>query len=225
MSLRSNFWEVVKKIRWLVMAVFVVYLVHFPFSQCAYDPGTQVGSGGGIGGGWDRYGNVFGCWVGGGFGSWLAVEPMRIYSNGSRKKGEDLLKEAQSIQVDLKKQPINKKRIYNPIKYLVRLAKGLLNGGLPFRGHDESEKSLYRGHFIDFLKLLGEINEEIEEVLKKIFEELGDDVFSILVDESRDISKKEQMVVVLRYVDKLGLVKERFIGLVHVMAGHNRIIS
>ncbi|KAK1425020.1 hypothetical protein QVD17_20362 [Tagetes erecta] len=56
-----------------------------------------------------------------------------------------------------------------------------------------------------------------EEVLKKIFEEFGDDVFSILVDESRDISKKEQMVVVLRYVDKYGFVKERFIGLVHVM--------
>ncbi|XP_021971850.1 uncharacterized protein LOC110867009 [Helianthus annuus] len=55
-----------------------------------------------------------------------------------------------------------------------------------------------------------------EEVLKKIFEELGDDVFSILVDESRDISKKEQMVVVLRYVNKLEFVKERFIGLVHV---------
>ncbi|XP_076902696.1 uncharacterized protein LOC143557528 [Bidens hawaiensis] len=57
----------------------------------------------------------------------------------------------------------------------------------------------------------------VEEVLKKIFEELGNDVFSILVDESRDISKKEQMDVVLRYVDKLGFVKERFIGLVHVM--------
>ncbi|KAI3688137.1 hypothetical protein L1987_81845 [Smallanthus sonchifolius] len=56
-----------------------------------------------------------------------------------------------------------------------------------------------------------------EEVLKKIFEELGDDVFSILVDESRDISKKEQIAVVLRYVDKLGFVKERFIGLVHVI--------
>ncbi|XP_076907655.1 uncharacterized protein LOC143564184 [Bidens hawaiensis] len=56
-----------------------------------------------------------------------------------------------------------------------------------------------------------------EEVLKRIFEELNDDVFSILVDESRDISKKEQMAMVLRYVDKLGFVKERFIGLVHVM--------
>ncbi|XP_021995760.1 zinc finger MYM-type protein 1-like [Helianthus annuus] len=56
-----------------------------------------------------------------------------------------------------------------------------------------------------------------EEVLKMIFEELDDDVFSLLVDESRDISKKEQMAVVLRFVDKLGFVKERYIGVVHVM--------
>ena len=40
--------------------------------------------------------------------------------------------------------------------------------------------------------------------------------FSILVDESRDISIKEQMAVVLRYVDKKGIVIERFLGIVHV---------
>ena len=55
-----------------------------------------------------------------------------------------------------------------------------------------------------------------QEVLKYIFEEIGDDVFSLLVDESSDISKKEQMAVVLRYV-KCGIVKERFVGIVHVM--------
>ena len=54
-----------------------------------------------------------------------------------------------------------------------------------------------------------------QEVLKSIFEEIGDDVFALLVDESSDISKKEQMAVVLRYVT-CGIVKERFIGLVHV---------
>jgi len=41
-------------------------------------------------------------------------------------------------------------------------------------------------------------------------------VFCLLVDESRDVSCKEQMAVVLRYVDKCGIVKERFLGLVHV---------
>ncbi|KAL8126708.1 hypothetical protein AgCh_013833 [Apium graveolens] len=46
--------------------------------------------------------------------------------------------------------------------------------------------------------------------------ELGDRVFSILVDEARDISNKEQMAVVLRFVDKRGCVVEMFVGIVHV---------
>ncbi|XP_024995403.1 uncharacterized protein LOC112528615 [Cynara cardunculus var. scolymus] len=36
--------------------------------------------------------------------------------------------------------------------------------------------------------------------------------YSKLVDESSDVSKKEQMAVVLRYVDARGIVKERFFG-------------
>lgn len=32
----------------------------------------------------------------------------------------------------------------------------------------------------------------------------------------RDVSKKERMAIVLRYVDTYGLVKERFIGIVKV---------
>ncbi|XP_023735877.1 uncharacterized protein LOC111883793 [Lactuca sativa] len=55
-----------------------------------------------------------------------------------------------------------------------------------------------------------------QEVLLSIREEIGQDVFDLLVDESSDVSKKEQMVIVLRYVDSLGFVKDRFIGLVHV---------
>ena len=47
-------------------------------------------------------------------------------------------------------------------------------------------------------------------------QEIGDGLFSILVDESHDISVKKQMVVVFRYVDKMGCVVERFIGIVHV---------
>ena len=35
-----------------------------------------------------------------------------------------------------------------------------------------------------------------------IIEEIGGDVFGLLVDESADVSGKEQMAVVLRYVDK-----------------------
>ncbi|XP_077223437.1 uncharacterized protein LOC143857050 [Tasmannia lanceolata] len=41
-------------------------------------------------------------------------------------------------------------------------------------------------------------------------------MFSILVDEARDVSNKEQMAVVIRYVDKLGHVVERLLGITHV---------
>ena len=53
-------------------------------------------------------------------------------------------------------------------------------------------------------------------MLHAILEEIGQDIFCLLVDESRDVSWKEQMAVVLRYVDRRGIVKERFIGFVHV---------
>ncbi|GKA78864.1 zinc finger MYM-type protein 1-like protein, partial [Tanacetum coccineum] len=55
-----------------------------------------------------------------------------------------------------------------------------------------------------------------KEIVKSICLEIGVDVFSLLVDESSDVSKKEQMAIVLRYVDKYGLVKERFVGIVQV---------
>ena len=48
-----------------------------------------------------------------------------------------------------------------------------------------------------------------------IIQDIGDKLFSILIDESKDISSKEQMSIVLRYVDK-GCVIERFVGIVHV---------
>ena len=46
--------------------------------------------------------------------------------------------------------------------------------------------------------------------------EIGDAKFCLIVDESRDESRKEQMAVVIRFVDKEGFVRERFLDLVHV---------
>ncbi|CAN1850154.1 Zinc finger MYM-type protein 1 [Linum perenne] len=54
------------------------------------------------------------------------------------------------------------------------------------------------------------------ETTKLVVKDIGDDVFSILVDEARDVSIKEQMAMVLRYVDKTGSVVERFLGISHV---------
>lgn len=54
------------------------------------------------------------------------------------------------------------------------------------------------------------------EIINTIASEIGDSLFAILVDESRDMSSKEQMAIVLRYVDG-GKVIERFVGIEHVI--------
>ncbi|XP_059315652.1 uncharacterized protein LOC132066343 [Lycium ferocissimum] len=54
------------------------------------------------------------------------------------------------------------------------------------------------------------------ETIKAIIEELNGGYFALLVDESFDMSHKEQMAVVLRYVDRKGFVMERLIDIVHV---------
>ncbi|KAJ9552299.1 hypothetical protein OSB04_016344 [Centaurea solstitialis] len=120
----------------------------------------------------------------------------------------------------------------------------LLRRGLAFRGHDEGETSKNRGNFIELLQFLADHNKSIEvvtfknalenlkltspdiqkdivnaaatEITKLIVSDLGDDFFLVLVDESRDVSIKEQMNVVVRYVDTKGHIIERFLGVEHV---------
>ena len=101
-----------------------------------------------------------------------------------------------------------------------------------------------RGNFVEILKLLAEFNPEIASVVlenapqfakytspdiqkeilsifamkvrKHIREEIGDAKFSILVDETCDVAKREQMTIVFRFVDNYGIVQERFFDLIHV---------
>ncbi|XP_062116521.1 uncharacterized protein LOC133830545 [Humulus lupulus] len=67
---------------------------------------------------------------------------------------------------------------------------------------------------LDMLKDI--VNAAAVETTNIIIKGIGDSLFSILVDESRDISTKEKMAIVLRYVDKNGHVIEHFIGIEHV---------
>ena len=52
--------------------------------------------------------------------------------------------------------------------------------------------------------------------INAIIKDIGDSLFAIIVDESRDMSTKEQLAIALYYVDKLGHVNERFLGITHV---------
>ena len=54
------------------------------------------------------------------------------------------------------------------------------------------------------------------ETSKATIKDLDNGFFSILVDESRDISMKEKMTLVLRYVNRKWIIIEWFLGIVHV---------
>ncbi|XP_039115778.1 uncharacterized protein LOC120251287 [Dioscorea cayenensis subsp. rotundata] len=73
----------------------------------------------------------------------------------------------------------------------------LLRQGLAFRGHDESSSSKNK-------------------VRSLMIEDIGDRIFSLMVDEARYILVKEQMAIVLRYVDSRGQMIERFLCVEHV---------
>ena len=60
------------------------------------------------------------------------------------------------------------------------------------------------------------VNAIARETSKAIIKDLDNGFFSILVYESHDISVKEQMSLFLCYVNKNGIIIERFLGIVHV---------
>ncbi|XP_050259817.1 uncharacterized protein LOC126704867 [Quercus robur] len=160
------------------------------------------------------------------------------------KKNEDLLKEKQHIQSVLVKQSNKDILDYRvQLNAIVDCMRFLLCWRLAFRGHDESQGSSVKGNFLELLQFLGDHNESINEVLqtapkncklthsdiqkdivnaiacetsKAIINDLDNGFFSILVDESHNISVKEQMSLVLRYVNEKGIIIERFLGIVYV---------
>nr|XP_023922400.1 zinc finger MYM-type protein 1-like [Quercus suber] len=130
------------------------------------------------------------------------------------------------------------------LKTSVECARWLAFQACAFRGHDESLDSKNRGNFIELIKFTSIFNDKIASVVLEnapgnakytsptiqkeilhilasnvrnaICEEIGDAKFCILVDEARDESKREQMAIILRFVDKEGFIKERFFHVVHV---------
>ncbi|XP_062147717.1 uncharacterized protein LOC133856675 [Alnus glutinosa] len=112
-----------------------------------------------------------------------------------------------------------------------------------FRGHDERSDSKNQGNFIELIKLLATYNDDVSglvlenapknakytspKIQKEILhiiankvrdvirKEIGDAKFCILIDEAWDESKREQMAIILRFVDKDGFIRERFFHVVH----------
>lgn len=53
-----------------------------------------------------------------------------------------------------------------------------------------------------------------QEMIRHIIIEISDDLLTLLVDESSDVSYDEQMPVILRFIDEVSIVKERFISFI-----------
>ncbi|XP_023640340.1 uncharacterized protein LOC111831062 [Capsella rubella] len=110
------------------------------------------------------------------------------FHNNAVMKREYLMKQGQSIEHALHKQDdITKNEYRIRMNASVDASRYLLQQGLAFRGHDESEKSASRENFVELIKYTANQNE----VMK-------------------------QMAVVFRFVDKSGIVKEIFMTITHV---------
>ncbi|XP_031503841.1 uncharacterized protein LOC116266669 [Nymphaea colorata] len=168
------------------------------------------------------------------------------HHNVARMKCTSLMQQKKHTSTMLQKQSDQQKNEYQTRLWAtVNVIRILLRQGLPFRGHDESEPSFNRGNFIEILKPFAKINSQIDKVVLKnapennkltspdiqkditracaietanvIMKELGGTFFSILLDDSRDVSTKEQMAIVLQFVNEKGQVVEQFLALVHVL--------
>ena len=117
--------------------------------------------------------------------------------------------------------------------------------GCTFRGHDEGPDSKNRGNFSEIIKLISNYREYVANVVlekapgnanytspqiqkeilgllsfrvqRAIREEIDDAKYYIIIDEAHDESRKEQVAIVIRFVDKDGFIRERFFVVIHVL--------
>ncbi|PIA62155.1 hypothetical protein AQUCO_00200274v1 [Aquilegia coerulea] len=127
--------------------------------------------------------------------------------NRAYMMAQNLLIQDQHIETVISRQSDQARSEYRVnLIGVIDVIRFFLRQGLAFRGHDESKTSSNRGNFLELLKYTSDHNEAIKR----------DDLFAILINEARDVLIKEQMAIVLRYVDTTGSVIERFYGVVHV---------
>jgi hypothetical protein len=157
----------------------------------------------------------------------LHVGGVNSAHNQARLHCDDFRNQSQSVSHKLARASEESKVLYKiRLTSSLGCARYLIAQGLAFRGHDETSTSLNKGNFremIDWHKandekvrhafdhggrcqmLAPKIQKDLarccaEEVTAVIMREIGDKKFSVLIDESRYISVKEQMAVMLRLV-------------------------
>ncbi|WVZ79851.1 hypothetical protein U9M48_027380 [Paspalum notatum var. saurae] len=162
----------------------------------------------------------------------------------ARMKCDDFMNQKTSVSQKVEKYSKEEEGRYKiRLTSSLDVVRFLIMQGDAFHGHDESSTSSNKGTFremVDWYKDKVEIVKEAYdngakncqmlshhiqkdltkacagEVMAVIMDEICGKKFSILIDESRDVSIKEQMAVILRFVNDEGKVLERFLGLQHI---------
>lgn len=140
--------------------------------------------------------------------------------------------------INCRQQNINENR--NHLHFFLKAALYLSKQGLAFRGHNESEFSKNKGNFIEILEMFASDDIKLRlqaryghytspayqndfisiiatltrQNILSAMNKLG--VYTIMVDETKDLSKKEQMSFLLRFVDKDFNICEKSIGCYHM---------
>jgi uncharacterized protein (UPF0305 family) len=126
------------------------------------------------------------------------------------------------------------------LKALIDVVRLLTLQGVAFKCRDENYTLVNRGNFLEILDVVVSYNEKVVEVITKvpknatytspqiqkeilhvfstkvinaIREEIGDAKFCIIVDEACDESMQEKMAIVLRFLTKMALCENAFLGL------------
>nr|KAJ0221032.1 hypothetical protein LSAT_V11C200068740 [Lactuca sativa] len=144
------------------------------------------------------------------------------------QKCQSLMNQRQSITSAFEKQTSLKEKEYQTrLNASIDCVRFLLRKGLAFRGHNDKEDSNNKDHVVlknapkNSQMKCGEIQKDIVQacsdlILNVITGDLGNGFFAIFADESHDVSCKEQLALVLRFVNRKCEIVERFVGLRNV---------
>ena len=169
--------------------------------------------------------------------SYNHITSLKQLKSFGKERIEACLSKQFQLSIDAYNEKVKKNR--RLISHMIAAVCFLAKQELAFRGHDESQISLNRGNYIEYLYELAENDVELKDHLQnstvfsgmssdiqndlifavselmilKIKEEVKTALFvSIILDETTDISTKSQLSITLRYVTSGGSIQERFLG-------------
>ncbi|KAI5322098.1 hypothetical protein L3X38_031170 [Prunus dulcis] len=154
------------------------------------------------------------AFTGAGFKNWkkmrermkVHVGPVGSVHNKVREAATNLMNQNTHIETVMGKRSKQARMAYRRCLIAsIKCTKFLLKQGLSFRGNDENATSSNSGNYLELLQFLADNDEKLKKLHWKMHR-------GISMDEARDVSVKEQMAVVLRYVDDKGHIIEKLRG-------------